>query len=112
MAAFFDEKLNPIQPCQRDISTTKQRISLTAFQGRVLSDRRNELLASFPIHRVAVNLKNTWHSAATRIYRNWILYMSATKDPRRETSWFSHDTRLRDFSIARHTFQTVEVAIP
>jgi homoserine O-succinyltransferase/O-acetyltransferase len=53
--------------------------SLTAFQRRALSDRRNELLASFPVDRAVVNLKNTWHSAATRIYRNWISYMSARR---------------------------------
>ena len=53
--------------------------TLTVFQRRALSDRRNEMLASFPIDRVAVNLKNTWHSGATRIYRNWILYMSARR---------------------------------
>ena len=57
---------------------------LTAFQRHALSDRRDELLASFPVDRVAANLKNTWHSAAIRIYRNWILYMSARRTRRRE----------------------------
>jgi homoserine O-succinyltransferase/O-acetyltransferase len=52
---------------------------LAAFQSRALSDRRKELLAGFPIDRVAMKLKNTWHSAAALIYRNWILYISARK---------------------------------
>jgi homoserine O-succinyltransferase/O-acetyltransferase len=50
---------------------------LIAFQTRALSDRRNELLASFPVDAVAMNLKSTWRAAATCIYRNWLLYMSA-----------------------------------
>ena len=53
--------------------------SLITFQSRALSDRRNELFASFPVDLVAVNLKATWHSAATRIYQNWISYMSARR---------------------------------
>jgi len=55
---------------------------LVAFQRHVLSDRRDELLASFPVDRAAMNLKNTWHSAAIRIYRNWISYMSARRTRR------------------------------
>lgn len=50
----------------------KDKRLLAAFQKRALSDRRDELLALFPVDRVALNLRNTWHSAATRIYRNWI----------------------------------------
>ena len=52
---------------------------LADFRTRALSNRRNELLARFPVERVAANLKCTWHSAATRIYRNWLLYMSARR---------------------------------
>ena len=55
---------------------------LIAFQRHALSDRRNELLTSFPVDRVAANLKNTWHSAATCIYRNWILYILAQRSRR------------------------------
>jgi homoserine O-succinyltransferase/O-acetyltransferase len=53
--------------------------SLTAFQRCAFSNRRSELLASFPVDLAAANLKNSWHSAATRIYRNWILCMSARR---------------------------------
>jgi homoserine O-succinyltransferase len=52
---------------------------LNAFQKRALLDRRNELLADFPVDRAAKNLKAAWHVAATRIYRNWILYLSARR---------------------------------
>lgn len=57
---------------------------LAAFRKRALSNRRKELLARFPVDRVAAGLKNTWHSAATRIYRNWMLYMSARRTRRLE----------------------------
>ena len=52
---------------------------LIAFQGRALLDRRNATLTHFPVDRAAKNLERTWLSAATNIYRNWILYLSARK---------------------------------
>lgn len=53
--------------------------SLAAFKREALSDRRPELLTSFPVDRLARGLKNTWHTAATRIYGNWISYLSSQK---------------------------------
>lgn len=53
--------------------------SLRAFQQEALLSRRPELLASFPVDRLARELRNTWHAAAKRIYRNWILYLSSQK---------------------------------
>jgi homoserine O-succinyltransferase len=55
---------------------------LADFRRCALSNRRNELLARFPVEHVAAKLKNTWHPAATRIYRNWLLYMSARRAQR------------------------------
>ena len=52
---------------------------LTEFQKHALLNRRNELLADFPVDRAAKNLKRTWASAATCIYRNWILYLAARR---------------------------------
>ena len=52
---------------------------LVAFRGRALLDRRNAMLTHFPVDRAARNLERTWLSAATSIYRNWILYLSARK---------------------------------
>jgi homoserine O-succinyltransferase len=57
--------------------------ALVAFQHEALSSRRPELLASLPVDRLARDLRNTWHAAAKRIYRNWILYLSSQKAPRR-----------------------------
>jgi len=53
--------------------------ALAAFKREALSGRRPELLASFPVDRLAGDLKNTWHAAAKRIYRNWILYLSSQR---------------------------------
>ena len=53
---------------------------LTALRERALSDRREELLADFPTALVAGKVRNTWHSAATCVYRNWLLYLCAQKD--------------------------------
>ena len=57
---------------------------LADFRAHALSNRCHELLARFPVEHVAANLKNTWCSAATRIYRNWVLYMSAQRAQRSE----------------------------
>jgi homoserine O-succinyltransferase/O-acetyltransferase len=59
---------------------------LVAFQKQAHVDRRRELLASFPADLVGMNLKNTWHSAANRIYRNWISYLSEGKARRSKLS--------------------------
>ena len=52
---------------------------LTALRERALSNRREELLADFPTALVAGRVRNTWNSAATCVYRNWLLYLCARK---------------------------------
>jgi homoserine O-succinyltransferase/O-acetyltransferase len=56
--------------------------TLISFERKSISDRRPELFANFPVDRLAKNVKNTWHSAAKHIYRNWILYLSSKKTRR------------------------------
>ncbi|HEV8439247.1 MAG TPA: homoserine O-succinyltransferase [Methylomirabilota bacterium] len=52
----------------------------TVVRERALSDRREEVLADLPTALAAGTVTNTWRSAATRVYRNWLLYMCAQKD--------------------------------
>ena len=56
--------------------------TLITFERKALSDRRPELFASFPVDRLAQDLRNPWHPAAKRIFRNWILYLSSQKSRR------------------------------
>jgi homoserine O-succinyltransferase len=56
--------------------------TLITFEREALSDRDPELFASFPADRLAQDLRNTWHPAAKRIYRNWIQYLSSQKTRR------------------------------
>jgi len=56
--------------------------ALTALRERALSARREELFVDFPTAFAAARLRNTWHSAAVCIYRNWLLYLCAQKDRR------------------------------
>lgn len=56
--------------------------TLVTFERQALSDRQPELFARFPVDRLAQDVKNTWHPAAKRIYRNWILYLSSQKTRR------------------------------
>ena len=59
-----------------DGPTEKQ---LGVFEREARLTRRPELLASFPVDRLAQDLRNTWHLAARRIYRNWLLYLSSQR---------------------------------
>jgi homoserine O-succinyltransferase len=56
--------------------------ALAGFKREALANRRPELLASFPVDRLARDLKHTWHAAAKRIYRNWISHLSSRKAAR------------------------------
>jgi homoserine O-succinyltransferase/O-acetyltransferase len=56
--------------------------ALTALRERAFLDRREELLADFPTSLLAIKVRNTWHSAAVCIYRNWLRYLCAQKHRR------------------------------
>jgi homoserine O-succinyltransferase len=56
--------------------------ALTALRERALSDRREQLLEDLPTALVPGKATNTWGSAATHIYRNWLLHMSPQKERR------------------------------
>jgi len=56
--------------------------ALTALRERALADRREEVLADFPTALAAGTVTNTWRTTATRVYRNWLVYLSARKGAR------------------------------
>ena len=56
--------------------------ALTALRERALVDRREEVLADFPTALAAGTVTNTWRTTATRVYRNWLLYLSAQRGAR------------------------------
>jgi homoserine O-succinyltransferase len=53
--------------------------ALNALQAQALSDRREELLATFPTAMAAGKVTNTWRSTAQNLYRNWLVYIRAQK---------------------------------
>src|SRR5713101_5328492 len=53
--------------------------ALTALRQRALSDRRDELLAEFPLAMAAGKVTNNWRSTAEGLYRNWLQYICAEK---------------------------------
>lgn len=53
---------------------------LTTLQKRAQSERREELLAEFPLEMTARKVTNTWRSTAQRLYRNWLTYIRAQKE--------------------------------
>ena len=65
---------------------TEAEGTLAAFRRKAVSDRRPELFADFPVDEVAKDLRNVWHPAARRIYRNWLLYMASQRAGRTRPS--------------------------
>jgi homoserine O-succinyltransferase len=53
--------------------------ALTALRERALVDRREELLAEFPLEMAAAKVANTWRSTAETLYRNWLGYIRTQK---------------------------------
>jgi homoserine O-succinyltransferase/O-acetyltransferase len=53
--------------------------ALTRLRERSLSDRREELLAEFPIATAAGKVTNNWRSTAEGLYRNWLQFIRAEK---------------------------------
>jgi homoserine O-succinyltransferase len=68
---------------------------LTAFQRTALLDRSPELFADFPTDQLAKDLRNAWHPAAKRIYRNWLLYMASQRAGRSKPLAFNGRYRTR-----------------
>ena len=52
---------------------------VTAFRNVVLSDRREELMESFPTIALSATLQKTWHPSAMTIYRNWLRIVISKK---------------------------------
>ncbi len=49
------------------------------FRDVALSDRSEKLMESFPEAALVADLKSTWRSSATSIYRNWLQYVVSNK---------------------------------
>jgi len=52
---------------------------LSDFRSIALSDRREELMESFPEATLVDGLENTWHPSSVSIYRSWLQYMKGRK---------------------------------
>jgi homoserine O-succinyltransferase/O-acetyltransferase len=59
-----------------DAETEQQ---LAGLQARALQDRREAVLADFPIAAAAHRVTNTWRPCAERVYRNWLGCIEAAK---------------------------------
>jgi homoserine O-succinyltransferase/O-acetyltransferase len=70
------ETYPPVPHGYFDSDTTRLMASL---RERALVDRREELLADFPIAMIEGRLKNTWRSRSASIYHNWLTHLCAQK---------------------------------
>ena len=64
---------------------------LADLRERALSDRREELLADFPIAMAAGRVTNNWRAAGEGLYRNWLEYLR----------WEKTQTRAADRCVTR-----------
>jgi len=53
---------------------------LDAFRVRAIDDRRESLIANFPMLGLEANLENTWRESAISIYQNWIGFLKDRKE--------------------------------
>jgi hypothetical protein len=68
---------------------------VTDYRRRALSDRSAECFASSPADQLASGLRNAWHPAAKRIYRNWLLYMASRRAGRSKPLAITQSRRTR-----------------
>ena len=54
--------------------------ALITLRERALVDRREELLAEFPLEMAAAKVTNTWRLTAESLYRNWLAFIRAQKE--------------------------------
>jgi homoserine O-succinyltransferase/O-acetyltransferase len=52
---------------------------LNNFLEMAVSDRREDVAASFPEEALVDGLRNSWHSSAASVYRNWLHYLESRK---------------------------------
>jgi homoserine O-succinyltransferase len=55
---------------------------LNEFRENAVSRPEEELLAGFPERVIADTLESSWHSAATRVYQNWLQYVACGRADR------------------------------
>jgi homoserine O-succinyltransferase len=55
---------------------------LATFRARARMDRREELLADFPLTAAERGVSNVWRPSAACIYRNWLTHLAAQKAAR------------------------------
>jgi homoserine O-succinyltransferase/O-acetyltransferase len=67
----------PSMPCGYFNATAKK--VLTLFKERAQAHRHEDLLVDFPESTVLNDDGDTWGKPATRIFRNWLLYLSYAK---------------------------------
>jgi homoserine O-succinyltransferase/O-acetyltransferase len=66
-----------------DIASTKL---VTNFRDDILSDRREELMDTFPETALAKTLRRTWEPSATAIYGNWLCYLASRRMSQRSSA--------------------------
>jgi homoserine O-succinyltransferase len=62
-------------------------VALTALREKAVSCRSAHLLSSIAAATEDTNIRNTWQSSASRIYRNWLECICARKRESKETHY-------------------------
>jgi homoserine O-succinyltransferase/O-acetyltransferase len=95
-----DRETYPVMP-HGYFDATKTEV-LEQFRERALLNRTEELLAAFPVSFTGDESLGTWHSSATRVYRNWINYLAFSKG---EASTFAVAARAGTGAFSTHPHQ-------
>lgn len=74
------------------------------FRESARTDRREEIMSSFPDAALAATLQKTWHGSATAVYRNWLGYVLSKKA---ETTQFSATAPFPEIEIVRRRKEAI-----
>lgn len=77
--------------------------ALTRWHTRAIAERREAVLADFPVAAAQRGLRNGWRPAALRIYRNWLAVVASRKERRAPAADFA-DLRPRRSTAPRAAF--------
>lgn len=81
-------------------------IALTALQNEAMFCPSEKLLAEVSTRLASIRIENTWHSTAACIYRNWLEYICAQKQPQMKDSKVSAEAQGLDGSPLAATIAT------
>ena len=82
LGRFLRHERETCPPLPRGYFDAATSALLTDFAARAQADRREDILAAFPLASAEQGVRHAWRDNAARIYRNWLAFLAAQKAQR------------------------------